>query len=139
MSLLFSMVKKSTLFLPEIKFLLDENLPLSLMEVFGELGFDVEHVRTIGLRGAADEQIADYARRQKAILVTKDLVFGSLLVYPEGSHHGLLILRVPCLFNTEHLQRMLRNFLTKMPVTELVNAITIAQVGKYRIRKFSEK
>ena len=70
-------------------------MPLSLSEVFTESGFETEHAKTSGLRGATDKEIAKYALKQKKILVTKDLEFGSLLLYPPGSHYGLIVIRVP--------------------------------------------
>ena len=69
-----------------MKFFLDENIPLSVTDSIKSLGFEVEHVRTSGLRGATDKQIAKYAQKQQAILVTKDLEFGSSILYPKDSH-----------------------------------------------------
>lgn len=118
-----------------MKFFLDENLPLSLSEIFTEFGFEVEYARTSGLRGATDREIAMYALKQKAILVTKDLEFGSLLLYPPGSHYGLIVLRVPFNFKTDQINRVMKNFIIKINAADLINTITVVEVGKYRSRK----
>lgn len=117
-----------------MKFFLDENMPLSVANSLKELNFEVEHARTSGLRGAPDKQIAEYARKQQAILVTKDLEFGSSILYPKGSHYGLLILRLPHKWTPEKVTKALKEFLTKIDTKRLTKAITILEVGKYRIR-----
>jgi len=56
------------------KFFLDENLPTSLCETLRDLGHECKHVRDVGLTGASDEIIAEYAKSKTLILVTKDAV-----------------------------------------------------------------
>lgn len=85
--------------------------------------------------GSSDNKIAEYAKKQKAILVTKDLEFGSLLIYPESSHYGLLVLRLPNNFTAKKMNEILEEFLKSIKVEELVNSITVLEIGRYRIRK----
>ena len=118
-----------------MKFLVDENLPFSTIALLKEIGFEAEHVCDVGLRGASDKRIAEYAKQQKAILITRDLEFGSLLLYPKSSHYGLIVLRVPCFFKTEQIKWLLKSFLTKIIPAQLVHTISIVEVGKYRQRK----
>ena len=47
-----------------MKFVLDENLPLSLTVVLRELGFEAEHVSEVGLRGCSDKEICVYASKK---------------------------------------------------------------------------
>src|SRR3989344_5924376 len=119
----------------KMKFFLDENLPISAIEVFIKLGFEVEHCKNSKMRGSSDKLIAEYAKKQKAILVTKDLEFGSLLIYPESSHYGLLVLRLPNSFITNKINKTLEEFLKEVKAEELINSITVLEVGRYRIRK----
>ena len=118
-----------------MKFFLDENMPLRACDLLHELGFETDHVITLNMRGASDERIAGFARENKAVLVTKDIEFGSLLLYPPGSHHGLLILRLPKNYNTDQILLALETFLKKTDPALLVNTVTILEVGKYRTRK----
>ena len=118
-----------------MKFFLDENMPLSTIDIFRKLNFEVEHCSSSELRGVSDKKIAEYAKKQKAILVTKDLEFGSLLIYPKNSHYGLLILRLPNSFTTKKIIEALEEFLKNIKIEELVNSITVLEVGRYRIRK----
>ncbi len=121
-----------------MKFFIDENLPLSTISIIQKLGFEVEHCKNSNLRGASDEKIAKYAKEHKMILITKDLEFGSLIFYPKNSHYGLLVLRLPNYFNTIKIMAALEEFLKNIEIEKLINAITILEIGRYRIRKLNK-
>ena len=67
-----------------MKFFLDANIPLSVIDDIKELNFEVDHARKIGLASASDKEIADYSKKEKAILVTKDLEFGNTMIYQKN-------------------------------------------------------
>ena len=117
-----------------MKFFLDENIPLSINNTIKNLGFKVEHTRNVGLTGSPDKEIAEYARKQNAILVTRDIEFGSRILYPKNSHYGLLILRLPFNFSAKQISENLKKFLNNINVEILVNSITILELGRYRRR-----
>ena len=117
-----------------MKFFLDENIPLSINNTIKNLGFKVEHTRNVGLTGSSDKEIAEYARKQNAILVTRDIEFGSRILYPKNSHYGLLILRLPFNFSAKQISENLKKFLNNINVEILVNSITILELGRYRRR-----
>jgi predicted nuclease of predicted toxin-antitoxin system len=132
-------VRKCTASLHKMRLFLDENIPLSVCDALQHDGYDVEHVRQVGLRGAVDIKIAAYAKKQQAILVTKDLEFGNVMVHPIGNHFGVIILRFPHHFRAADIHRLLTQFLGKVDVNNLAHSITVLEVGKYRIRRFEEK
>lgn len=115
-------------------FFLDENLPLSLVDALGEQGFEVSHVRLAGMTGAEDEEIAEHAKDREAVLITKDLEFGSSILYPEGSHHGLLIVRLPHDFGADKLVENTENFIAKNNLSELEGRITVLELDRKRVR-----
>ncbi len=118
-----------------VKFFLDENIPNSSIEALEDLGYEVEHARTAGFKGSSDEEIAKYAKEQKAILVSRDLDFGNILWYPEGSHHGVLIIRLPYDYTANQITKKLKEFVEKIEVENLVDHITILELGRYRMRE----
>jgi|SRR3989338_3748197 len=118
-----------------MKFFFDANIPLSLINSIKLLGHEVAHAREIGLASAPDKEIAEYAKKQKAILLTKDLEFGNLIIYPKNSHYGLFIIRLPYSFTASQFSQIIKDFLTKINPEILMNSITILELGKYRIRK----
>jgi len=118
-----------------MRFLLDENLPKRLVDSFRKNGFQCEHAMEVGLGGANDQDIARYAKNNRCILVTKDLEFASLIVYPKGAHHGLLVIRLPYTSTSDQIIAAISDFLKDNQVEELVGAITILEVGRIRVRK----
>jgi len=118
-----------------VKFFLDENIPNSSIEVLEELGYEVEHARTAGFKGSSDDEIARYAKEEEAILVTRDLDFGNVLWYPEGSHHGVLIIRLPHDYTAKQITEKIKEFVEKIEVEKLVGHITILELGRYRMRE----
>lgn len=119
-----------------MKLFLDENLPISLIAELEKLGFAVEHARQ-RLRGAEDKKLATHAKKQQAILVTKDVEFGSLVLYPKGAHYGLIVLRVPSHFHAKQIVKTLRDFFEQIQPNDLIDKITVVEVGRYRMRTLS--
>ena len=117
-----------------MKLFLDENIPRSAVKELKSIGFEVEHASDIGLAGAVDKDIAKYAKKQNAILITKDIEFGSLILYSKETHYGLVILRLPHYFKADDIIRILKDFLRSIEPSLLIGKIAILELGKYRIR-----
>jgi len=116
-------------------FFLDENIPKSLVETIKKLGFEAEHARDVGLGGCSDIKIAEYAKKRNAILITKDLEFGSLIIYSKNSHYGLIVIRLPHFYTSNQIVKIMNRFLSNINVEILINSIVILEIARYRIRK----
>ncbi|MEO0981014.1 MAG: DUF5615 family PIN-like protein [Pseudomonadota bacterium] len=55
-----------------MKFLVDQNVAVALADWLSENGHEAQHIKQIGLRQASDSDVAAEARRQGAVLITKD-------------------------------------------------------------------
>jgi predicted nuclease of predicted toxin-antitoxin system len=109
-------------------------MPLSLIDTLKEKGHQVDHVKKL-FKEASDIQIAKYAKKHKAILITKDIEFGSKIIYPKESHFGLIILRLPYYFTSKKIAYYLDKFLEEINPKQLINKRAILQLGRYRIRE----
>lgn len=118
--------------MPELKFLLDADMPRSSAEVIRALGLDVEDVRDLGMRYSADIDIIEYAQKDGRVVVTRDLDFGSVLQYP--THPGTIILRLPSEYTAREINDALREFLRSVKRQILKEAIVIVEIGRYRRR-----
>ena len=58
-----------------MRFLLDQNLPVRLIDVLSELGHNADHVRLLGLAEASDRDVWAAAVRSEAVMVSKDADF----------------------------------------------------------------
>lgn len=77
-------------------FLIDEDLPCALGEIFSSRGYEVQQVRDISsLRGAPDEVIFAYAEAHHAIIVTGDLDFPNPERFPIHQLPGMILTRFP--------------------------------------------
>jgi predicted nuclease of predicted toxin-antitoxin system len=68
-----------------VKLLLDNNLSWRLADLLNRAGWDVVHVRALGLEHAKDPVVLETARSQSRVLVSADTDFGALLA---ASHHA---------------------------------------------------
>jgi len=73
---------------------LDENLPSRAADVLRESGHDVDTVRGEELGGRDDPTVWRAAQSARRFLITQDLDFSDIRVYPPGAHQGLLLLRL---------------------------------------------
>ena len=76
-----------------LRFKLDENLPERVESALRSLGHDVQTAVSEGLAGAIDPAVLEAASAENRILVTLDLDFSDVRVYPPGSHKGIWVLR----------------------------------------------
>jgi hypothetical protein len=74
---------------------LDENLPFRLVSVLTELGHDVDTVPSERIAGKDDAAVWQAAQAGQRFLVTQDLDFSDVRKYTPGTHHGLLLVRLP--------------------------------------------
>lgn len=117
-----------------MKFLLDANIPYSLKEVF-PTKHDVTHVRDLNLANAKDQEIAKFAKKNKAVIVSRDLDFANINNFPPENYHGILILRLPYFYNAQNIKRVFRNFISKIEESEIPKSTIIVEEGRWRIKK----
>ena len=65
-----------------MKFLLDANMPRSVIAVCKARGHDAIHVADQGIGSAPDDEIAAFARSGGQVLLTRDLDFSDIRTYP---------------------------------------------------------
>jgi predicted nuclease of predicted toxin-antitoxin system len=78
-----------------MKLKLDENLPVTASAPLRALGFEVDTARDEGLGGQPDDTVWRTAQREGRFLVTQDLDFSDMRRLVPGTHHGLLLVRLP--------------------------------------------
>ena len=74
---------------------LDENLPAGLVPILTALGHEVDTVPAEGIGGKDDDIVWHASQADGRFLVTQDLDFSDVRKYAPGTHHGLLLVRLP--------------------------------------------
>jgi predicted nuclease of predicted toxin-antitoxin system len=77
-----------------MKILLDENLPMGLVNALRALGHDVEHVYSRDLSGRPDDDVRSVAQSEDRYLIMQDRRFADARVFAPGTHPGLLLVRM---------------------------------------------
>ena len=117
-------------------FVIDEDLPLSLVNVFNEFQLSAQHVIHAGLRGASDQKIAEYCQQKHGCLVTADYDFSDIRNYPPQNYHGLIILNPPKSATSVLVRDLVREFLK---VSDIISALegnlVLVEFGRIRVRK----
>ncbi len=69
-----------------MKFLLDENIPISFKKKLIENGYDVEHIND-NKKGVKDKNVFEYAVKNKKCIITYDCDFNN---FKELKHYGII-------------------------------------------------
>lgn len=78
-----------------MNFLVDENMPRSLAPQIAALGFTVQDVRDIGLRGHPDHEVMEAAIATDAIIITRDRGLADPKSWPETFSAGVIFINLP--------------------------------------------
>jgi predicted nuclease of predicted toxin-antitoxin system len=115
------------------RFLIDEDLPLSLSHSLRRKGHTAEHIIELGHRGVPDGRVFALAQERQAILVSRDTDFGNVLQFPLGSHGGIVVVRFP----SETPSRVVAvvEALTTIEEAVFAGALMVVEPGRIRIRR----
>lgn len=117
---------------------LDENLPSRLVSSLTQLGHDVVTVPAEGLVGKDDDIVWRAAQADRRFLVTQDLDFSDVRRYAPGTHHGLLLVRLPQPGRTALFERVAMLFQVE-DVESWGGCMVTATPRKVRVRRPARK
>jgi len=117
---------------PAFRFLVDANVPKSVVRCLRDLGHDVGDVRDILPNGTSDPAVFRTAQDEGRILVTHDLGFANIIAYPSGSHAGIIVIRPQNLRPTTTAD-MVCSYV-KAHEDQLLGALIVLSPGRARVR-----
>jgi len=96
--------------------------------------WEVRHVNDVGLQGATDDTIFQWAQADLSIVITFDEDFADARMFPAGSHAGVVRLRVwPT--TIENTETALARLFDSVADEELHGSLVIIDEAKIRIRQ----
>ena len=116
-----------------LRFKLDENLPREAATLLRNAGHDVHDAIEENLGGSADQKIMDACRAESRILITLDLDFSDIRLYPSGEHKGIWVLR-PHQQSISSTLGLLESALRVIDTEPAEDRLWIAQPGQVRVR-----
>jgi predicted nuclease of predicted toxin-antitoxin system len=118
-----------------MRFLIDANMPRSIIAPIRSLGHEVEFARDIGLAAASDHEIAARAEATGPALPTRDLDFADVRRYPPDLYRGIIVLRLPDGMIAKDIARVAERFLLDSTFVEnLAGRLAIVERDRVRFR-----
>ena len=117
-----------------MRFKLDENLPIELVEVLSSSGHEVETVPQQGLKGAPDRKVLEQARHAGEVLLTLDKNIANVRVYPPRDYAGVILLFRPPSCGRGAVLAFVRRSLTALLRYDLKGRLFVVSDRGVRIR-----
>lgn len=118
----------------KVKLLADECVGLPTINLLRKLGYSVVTAKEVMLSGKDDLEILKWAIKNKRILITEDIDFGNIILYPPKLHHGIILLRFRHRFE-DSIHNIISNLLQDLKPKDFKKTLIIVDPDKYRIRK----
>jgi len=109
-----------------MKFLTDENIAASVVQLLQTHGHEVKVVQHAGLTGAEDDFLIRLAIKEERIIVTHDKDFGDILRYPLKEHSGVVLIRLrrP---TPQNSIKAIENVLDKIPESKMRGRVVVVE------------
>jgi len=117
---------------PQHRLLADECVYRATVDFLRGLGYDIVTVQDLGLVEADDSIVIHHAVTMGRILLTRDMDFSSIILYPPARHLGVVVLKMtPQTMSAVHavLSRALSD------VSDLRQVLLIVDRNRYRLRR----
>ena len=116
------------------RFLVDENLPMSLVSELQATGFFAEHVRAVGLGTHPDADVWAYAQAHQLTLITHDEDFADIRQHPPP-HAGVVMVDVPNRLTVASRVKIIVDGLGQLAGQLLADAVVTIAPGRVRVRR----
>jgi len=117
-----------------MRFLIDADIPRSVTEFLVASGHDVADIRDIKPPATSDIDIYRLANDQNRIIITRDLDFSNILLYPPPSDGGIIVLRIHLLPVSEILN-IIKDLIKRIPEEDFIGSLIVVRKDHYRLRK----
>lgn len=117
-----------------MKFKIDENLPSEVAVILQQAGHDADTIHDENLAGTVDVNIASVCQSEGRAIVTLDLDFADIRVYPPDEYHGIIVMRLKRGSKAQVLV-LVRRWLQALATEPLIGHLWIVDDNKIRIRK----
>jgi predicted nuclease of predicted toxin-antitoxin system len=120
-----------------MKFKTDENMPVEAAEDLRQAAHDAATVADQQLAGQPDVRVADVCRAEGRAVLTLDLDFSDIRVYPPSDYAGIIVLR-PSVQTITNIRRLVGQVIALLPTEPLVGHLWIVDEGQVRIRSVTQ-
>lgn len=116
-----------------MKFLLDENIPPSLVGLLQGAGIEARHVIEIGYNNTQDFKITEFASSSGEVIITHDLDFGTILALTGKNRPSVVLFRWQTITAFSVFQFLFKH-LPQLEENLLQGALIVVDEHKVRVR-----
>lgn len=117
-----------------MKFKIDENLPVEVAELLQQANYDAMTVHDQNLQGRNDTTLSQICQQEKRILITFDLDFADIRIYPPEEYPGIIVLRLPRQ-DKPYVLSVLQRLIPQICLNPLEQRLWIVEENQLRIRE----
>jgi len=117
-----------------MRFFADQCAYSATVKFLRGLGHIVETAKEADLTVAADPDILDYAKSTDAVLLTNDLDFANILLYPPVGTTSIIVLKISKT-TISQVHAVFQKMLNDVSSDRFKGALFVVNSNKYRIRR----
>ena len=114
-------------------FLVDEDLSPLLAQQLQAAGYSALHVNDAGLSGQPDTAVFAFAQAHQQTVITEDVGFGNIRIYP-SPHFGIVLVQFPPRLRLATRLQVVLDGLAALSGQSLASAIVVIEPGRVRVR-----
>jgi predicted nuclease of predicted toxin-antitoxin system len=116
---------------------LDENIPFEAVSLLSSRGLDVKTVSQQGMNGCSDIELINTCTAETMVLVTLDLDFSDIRIYPPEDYFGIIVLRAKNM-SKKRIVDLLMRICPLLDHKELWGRLWIVEENRIRVRGKNE-
>ena len=116
-----------------MKFKIDENLPVEISEMLTDADYDSKTVNDQKLQGSKDSVIIEICKSEQRVLITLDIDFADIRLYPPEQYSGIIVLRDK-ICSKNHLIDIFRKITPLLRSESLDRYLWIVEKTRIRVR-----
>ncbi len=120
-----------------MRFKVDESLHVEIADLLRERGQDALTVFDQKARGRSDRDIADLSRTEGRVLISLDLDFSNILIFPPEKYPGLIVLRLRTKGRSA-VRRVISRVIDHLDKEPLAGRLWMVDEHRIRIHRVSE-
>jgi predicted nuclease of predicted toxin-antitoxin system len=121
-----------------MKVKLDENLGSAAVRILTEAGHEVATIAQEGLQGAEDSEVIATCQKERLCLVTLDLGFSDILLFPPRLYSGIAVLRPRAKPTYKDILMCVQALARALKQELIVGQLWIAEANRIRIHRSIE-
>ncbi|HZK76013.1 MAG TPA: DUF5615 family PIN-like protein [Candidatus Kapabacteria bacterium] len=117
----------------ELAFLLDENIPYSLMGFLQRRGYNVDHIRKLGMAGIRNGEVYQLAVSLKSWIVTRDKDFRNYEKFLSYDVAGIIVIESELDLTRQQVVEVFERFLKTFESKLASKSLIIINDGEFRL------